>query len=303
MQRQQQQQASHNPGVCGPPVSGDGAGAGATLLPSSNLGPVSDGYQVGQALCASLAVFARQPQHITLSAAAALRTVQLLRMEAATQNETRRLLGCMDVAVYLSLAALLAYLVLRWQPIGSSSTYFMCTTNFRCVCGAATAKQQQSSSSTAVAAAGWQHTRTPRADESQDKRGAPAVLIPAATGRACWPACCLYGALQRGEPGVCVHPVPSCSSHSRRDSLQVPPVCGSQQALDAAQAQTIWTVRWPGGQGNSNSIRPKAVNACRMHVTCSTWQVAASAVPQLCCASEWLIRSASPALASGPGEN
>jgi hypothetical protein len=53
-------------------------------------------------------------------------------MEAATQNETRRLLGAMDVAVYLSLAALVAYLVLRWQPIDSNGTYFMCTTNVRC---------------------------------------------------------------------------------------------------------------------------------------------------------------------------
>jgi hypothetical protein len=52
-------------------------------------------------------------------------------MEAATQKETRRLLGCMDVAFYLSGAALVAYLVLRWRPVDSSGTYFMCTTQFR----------------------------------------------------------------------------------------------------------------------------------------------------------------------------
>jgi hypothetical protein len=52
-------------------------------------------------------------------------------MEAATQNETRRLLGAMDVAYYLSVAALLCYLVLRWQPIDRDGTMFMCTTDFR----------------------------------------------------------------------------------------------------------------------------------------------------------------------------
>lgn len=57
--------------------------------------------------------------------------VQILRMEAATQNETRRLLGAMDVVFYLSVAALLCYLVLRWQPIDSEGTMFMCTTDFR----------------------------------------------------------------------------------------------------------------------------------------------------------------------------
>jgi len=54
-------------------------------------------------------------------------------MEAATQNETRRLLGCLDVAFYLSVAALLVYLVLRWQPIDAEGTMFICTTTFRCV--------------------------------------------------------------------------------------------------------------------------------------------------------------------------
>lgn len=56
---------------------------------------------------------------------------QLLRMEASTQNETRRLLGLLDVAFYLSVAVLLVYLVLRWQPIDSAGTMFLCTTNFR----------------------------------------------------------------------------------------------------------------------------------------------------------------------------
>jgi hypothetical protein len=57
-------------------------------------------------------------------------------MEAATQNETRRLFGCLDVSFYLSGAALLAYLVLRWMPVSSSGTMFMCTTDFRCAhCG------------------------------------------------------------------------------------------------------------------------------------------------------------------------
>lgn len=56
-------------------------------------------------------------------------------MEAASQNETRRLLGLLDVAIYLSLIALLVYLVLKWQPLDSSgNTLFMCTTHFRCVC-------------------------------------------------------------------------------------------------------------------------------------------------------------------------
>lgn len=52
-------------------------------------------------------------------------------MEAATQNETRRLLGAMDVAFYLSGAALAAYLVLRWLPLANGD-WFMCTTQFRC---------------------------------------------------------------------------------------------------------------------------------------------------------------------------
>jgi hypothetical protein len=52
-------------------------------------------------------------------------------MEAATQNESRRMLGLLDVAFYLSVAALLAYLVLRWQPLNDSGRRFMCTTNFR----------------------------------------------------------------------------------------------------------------------------------------------------------------------------
>jgi hypothetical protein len=38
----------------------------------------------------------------------------------------------MDVAFYLSGAAWIAYLVLRWQPVDSSGTYFMCTAQFRC---------------------------------------------------------------------------------------------------------------------------------------------------------------------------
>lgn len=58
-------------------------------------------------------------------------------MEAATQKETRRLLAALDVAFYLSLAALAAYLVLRWQPIDGQGTKFICTTDFRFVwsCG------------------------------------------------------------------------------------------------------------------------------------------------------------------------
>lgn len=57
--------------------------------------------------------------------------LQLLRMEAATHSETRRMLGFLDVAFRLSFLALVAYLVLRWQPIDSSGTMFMCTTHFR----------------------------------------------------------------------------------------------------------------------------------------------------------------------------
>lgn len=57
--------------------------------------------------------------------------MQLLRMEAATHSETRRMLGSMDVTFRLSFIALIAYLVLRWRPLDSSGTMFMCTTHFR----------------------------------------------------------------------------------------------------------------------------------------------------------------------------
>jgi hypothetical protein len=56
---------------------------------------------------------------------------QLLRMEAMSQQDTRRLLAALDVCFYASSAALLVYLVLRWhQPLQDSAS-FICTTSFR----------------------------------------------------------------------------------------------------------------------------------------------------------------------------
>jgi hypothetical protein len=52
-------------------------------------------------------------------------------MEAASQSETRRLLASLDVAFYTSLAALAAYLVLRWRPV-APGVFFICSTHFRC---------------------------------------------------------------------------------------------------------------------------------------------------------------------------
>jgi hypothetical protein len=71
MQEEQEQQAGPSKRASttgGPPISG-GGGNGGTLLPSSNLGPVSDGYQVGR-LSEPLSLTLLSPVS-TLSAAAA----------------------------------------------------------------------------------------------------------------------------------------------------------------------------------------------------------------------------------------
>lgn len=112
--------------------------------PASNRGPAGkEVYSISvtvtdRSMCHCLVYSSRKSlMGICVTACNAHLPPQLLRMEAATQNETRRLLGCLDVAFYLSVAALLVYLVLRWQPIDAQGTMFICTTTFRSVRGVA----------------------------------------------------------------------------------------------------------------------------------------------------------------------